>query len=424
MIERFDVVHPDGRREPSQRVVICPRGTPSRPCSHAEIVPLFESRPATAHGLNLAASPSYLSGSPRGAEGSRSRPGSRDKPKKLALEFKLWNPFKSKKSKKNLYLVRETARPRSDLPAVIHHYPQASTPPPPPTMPRERSPVIMSIAPQGRARSRSPQHHKRQPRSKRRPVQRAIVVQHTSSSSEDDTPSPPMPARDHLRKSRSISPGSWYEVEKRLLKKKEQREYAERVAKEEEQARKRAAKVAERERLERLEREKRKQERIDYEERKRLESVENARRRRQLEDFQREQAKRRQELEDIEALNARARADRRREEQDRRRREDHERHRLEEEERLARARRAHIPRQPRHQPAVHYGRESMEDRGERFIREAILEENLRQFERETRSNAGRPYRPQDEGLGRRNTFDGGRRWGSGGRRGRRDRRSD
>ena len=398
----------------------CSRGTPSRPCSNAAVVPSFEQHLATERDLRPVEAPELYIATPRGSEGSRSRSGNRAKPKSLfddlALTFKFWKPF-PKKPKKKLYLVREKVRPRVDPPVVIHQYPRAPTPPPlfptAPRMPEARSPNIVPIAPNQRRRSPSPQRPEPQPIRPRRRGREAIVIGGSSSSNEDDSPSPPVAVREHRPKSRSISPRGRAEIEKKLTKEKEQRRYAERVVREEERAHKRAVRVAE---LERLERRKAEQDRIEYEERKRLESVEKARKRQEQEDFKRAQAKRRQELEDIEAFNAAERADRRRQEYDRLRREEH---RLEEEQRLARAQRANIPRQPRHGATVHYGRESMEDRGERFIRDAIRQENLRRFEREIPPNAGGPRGTSDDGdMRRRNTF------GGGGRRGRRDRRSD
>ena len=416
-IEQFHVVFPDGRREQRQRVVNCPRGTRTRPCSNAEVVTLFEEQPAREQDLRPVGASEFRIATPRGSEGSRSRSSNKRKPKSLfddlALTFRYWKPF-SKKPKKKLYLVRDKVRSRNDTPAIVHHYPRAPTPPPPlptaPRMPEARSPNIVPIAPNQRHHSPSPQRPKHQRRPPPKRGERVTVVHGRSSSSEDDSPSPPPADRDHKRKSRSISPRSRAEYEKQRNKEKERRRYAERVAREEDRAHKRAVRVAE---LERLEKKKADQERIEHEERRRLETAEKAKRRQQQEEFQRVQAKRRQELEDIEAFNAAERVERRRKEQDRIRREEH---RIEEEDRLARARRANVPRQPRHRLTVHHPSESMEDRGERFIREAIRQENLRQFERGSPPNANRPHRAYDDGdLRRRNTFGGGRR---------RDRRSD
>lgn len=416
-IERYEVVYPDGRRVPRERLVNCPRGTPARPCSNTEVRQLFEDHFPTASDMN----PGSHAGSPGAAGDARPRRSSENRSSgvfdDLAISFKLWNPFKSRKprrSRSKTYLIRERARPIHNQPAIIQEIPRAPTPPPP-TMPvRGRSPVIVPISPhrghhpplprtQRRHRSRSGE---RKPKMKKKKKQPVVVIHHSSSSEEDNTPSPPLATRDHQRKSRSLSPKSKYEVEKRAVRERERRLYAERVAKEEQEAQRRAARVAE---FERLERARKEQEAIEFEERKRIETVERARRRQQQEAVERAEARRRQEQEDIRRLDAAERARRRQEELDRRRREEHERHRLEEEERLRRARRANIPREPRHQPTVQYERQSMEDRGEQFIREAIRQENLREFERRGPPTAfDRTY--NGEGPVRRNTVAGASRW--------------
>lgn len=397
----------------------CPRGTPARPCSNIEVRHLFEDHFPTASELD----PGSHAGSPGPARDARPRLSGGNRSSgvfdDLAISFKLWNPFKSRKpqrSRSRTYVVRERVRPTQNQPAIIQEIPRAPTPPPPPpTIPtRGRSPVIVPISPhrghhspiprtQRRHRSRSGE---RKPKMKKKKKQPAVVIHQSSSSEEDNTPSPPLATRDHQRKSRITSPQSKYEAEKRAIRERERRLYAERVAKEEQEAQRRAARVAE---FERLERARKEQEAIEFEERKRIETVERARRRQQQEAVERTEARMHQELEDIRRLDAADRARRRQEELDRRRREEHERHRLEEEERLRRARRANIPREPRHQPTVRYERQSMEDRGEQFIREAIRQENLRQFERRGPSTAfDRIY--DGEGPMRRNTVAGASRW--------------
>ena len=403
-IERFDRVYPDGRRVPSQRLRICARGTPSRPCSNVQTIQSFDDQYAVADELNPPTTPEYSIARSRRSKGSSSRPSSsREDPKPLTLSFKFWNPFKSKKSKEKLFLVRRKERAQSNLPAPISYYPRAPTPPPRPSvaaMPtRGGSPDIVNISPQRKSHSPSPPPRQRRPKRKEKCPKQTVVIEQSSSSGEESTTPSPVAARDHQRKSRSLSPRSRYEAEKRHIKEKERRRYAERVAKEEEQARKRAAKVAE---LERLERKKSEQERIEYEERKRLESKERARKRQEQEkehkDLRSAQAKRKQELEDLEAIKAADRKSNRaaqreaqyQDEQARRQREERDRQRAEEAERIARARRANVPREPRHQAAVHYPQRSMEDRGERFIQEAI-----RQDEELRRRDSWRYHRRRD-----------------------------
>ena len=76
----------------------------------------------------------------------------------------------------------------------------------------------------------------------------------------------------------------------------------------------------------------------------------------------------------------------------------------EDRERLDRLRRANIPRQRRHMPTVHG--ESLDAKGERFIRSAIRTENDRQMEGKRRM----PPAAYGRGLlGRRNTVDGAQR---------------
>lgn len=310
-IERFDVVYPDGRRVPRERLVPCSRGTRTRQCSNVEVRPIFEDELATVSDRDSTIGSHHHVSTLRGSEGSESRLSHKNnKPKQLAVSFKLWNPFKSKTARKSnakTYLVRQRAGPREDRPAVIRPLPRAPTPPP--VMPRRgRSPVIVPVSPhRGRrstsphprrrprplSRSRSRSHERnRKPRRKRKEDQPPIVIYPTSSSEENETPSPPLVVRDHQRKSRSISPRSKYEAEKKLIRDTERRLYAERVAREEQEAQRRAARVAE---FERLERERKRQERIGYEERRQIESAERARRRQQQEEFQRVQARRRQE---------------------------------------------------------------------------------------------------------------------------------
>ena len=428
-IERSYIDHPDGTRTTRDVVLNCPRGTRNRPCNDSEIVPVLQDF-AAAQDTNIPAGPQYQVAAPREFDRPRSRPRNRGRPRGLSLTWNFFNPFSSKKPKDKYYLVKNKGSAQEQAPTTIPYLPRAPMPPPPPPpvrMPsRGRPPNIVHVEPKNpkkpkkNHRSPSPRHRERQPRHRRRRDPPVIVVRQSSSSSDDDSP-PLVADREHQPKSRSISPTSKAEAQKRYIKEKERRQYAEKVAREEEKARKRASQLAEYERLEK----ERVQERLEYEERRRIESAERARRRQQQEDYEIAQAKRRQELEDIAILNARQRTERRREAEDRRRRDEHERHRLDEEDRLERARRANIPRRPRHQNIVHQRRESTEDRGERFIREAIRLENLRRFERDFSPDDRRPYRTYDDhdGLRRRN-IDGGWRPRYDGWRERRDRRSD
>ena len=366
----------------------------------------------------------------------------------LYLTWKSFNPFSSKKTKNNIHLATEkselpeptgekslvsnsgeaqdipiwqVARATSAAPGYFKpvridgpvrtttgpanqgvssfNLPRVPMPPPqqpesaPVRMPsRDKSPKVILIEsekPKKKHRSPSPQYPERQPRYRRRRDQSVIVVRQPSLSSDNNSPSPSILSRDYRQRPRSSSPTTRYEAEKRSTKEQERRQYTEKVAREEEKARKRASLLADYERLEK----ERVQERLEYEERR---PVERARHRQQQEDFEIAQARKRQELEDIKILNARQRAERRREVEDRRRRDEHERLRLDEEERLERARRVNARGRPRG---------STEERGERFLREAVRMENLRRFERDFSPPARRSHKTRDDdhGLRRRNS---------------------
>ncbi|KAL6717047.1 hypothetical protein ACLMJK_004961 [Lecanora helva] len=433
-IERSYIDHPNGTRGVRDILINCRRGTPNHPCNDVEIVPVFEDRfVAPQPAIPPAGSP-YHPATPRPSKHSHSRPRERGKPKGLGLKLNFFNPFSSKKPKNKFYLVKKKAQSQIQSPTVIPYRPRAATPavpvppaPPPAPVPpitrmpsRERTPNIVNIKPREEKRSPSPQPHKTKKKHRRRRDQPAILVQRVTSSSEDDAPPSPGIVREHRRKSPSPSPTAEEKAQQKYIKERERRKRAERVAQEEEQARRRAINLETHQRIENN----RLQERLEYEKRRRIESAERARRRQQQEEeeeYARARERDLQELEDIRIIGAQERAARRRAMEDRRRRDEHERHRQEEIERLRRAQRAHIPRRPRHQTAVH--QESMADRGETFIQEAVEEnrwrENLMRFDRDFLPNA-RPRRTYDD-------YDVARtRWRPGyeGRRERRDRRSD
>ncbi|KAL9137163.1 MAG: hypothetical protein Q9175_001620 [Cornicularia normoerica] len=372
---------------------------------------------------------------PRGFESLRRRPSSKDNPRGpiegLALKIKFWNPFsskmKEKTEKKQYYFVRRMKR-SEPRPAFNQHQPPIPPPPAPQFVPSVRggSPVVIPIQP-----SHSPHHlPEREPRRRTRPT--PVVIPQSSEEDEDSSSSPPEANREHVRRTRSLSPISRYLVEKETIRLRElrqrelrERERRQRIGREEREARERAERVAIDERLERQRereerserREQNRQERRDLQQRLRLATEREARRQQQLE----EQARLLQEQEDRERRRAANRAGQLREAQARRRQEEEDierrraadrdrlrrlrdeqaRRQYAEQQRYARARQANIPRRPRHPVFVHH----YEDRGERFIQDAIMEENLRQFERRAR----RPRGGYDDGaLRRRNTIDGGR----------------
>lgn len=407
-IELFDVVFPNGAREQRERLVnCCARGTPHRPCREAQYVNTYQERPASIAELRaVAAGPRTETITPRGSERSASRPGSSGKEKgvlgDIATVFKKWKRSSWGKSGKasgtKMAFVRPASRDRGPRPPIIDYQLPQNPPPRAPSPPRRQpgpvSPQIIPIGP-SRERQRDRDHergrrHEQQRGTRTRRIPRETVLH--QSSSEEDSPSPPTPVREH-RRFRSLSPNSKYKIEKQEMeRRKAQREYEELAAQKQRAAHRRAERLAE---FQRLDAERLRQERIEFDERKRIESAERARRRRESEEWEREQAKRRQALADSQALAAARARERRIREQ-------------EEQERYDRERRANIPRQPRHPAFVHHAR-NMEDRGDRYIRDAIREANLRQFERRSPPSAGWRDREYGGGLRRNNTTGGGHR---------------
>ncbi|KAK3176943.1 hypothetical protein OEA41_008269 [Lepraria neglecta] len=415
-IELYEIVHPDGTREPGEQLVNCRQGTPSQPCRNTQRRNTFEERPAVAERrtgeIRGAAGPRYNVNTHPGSERPRSRREDRERPKGLfASLFEAFKPGSSKSVKPNgkkVFVKNRRKLPLQDnRPATVYYPPRAPTPPQyyspqaaePAAMPnRPLSPEIIPIEPRRKDRHREPdrrpRERDREPRPQRRTT-RPVDIHHAGN--HDDSSSPPKASRRHQRKSRSLSPVSRYEAEKREVLERERRQHEERVARQEQDARERAIRLERYERRERAREEA--QRRIEFEERRRIESAERARRRQEQEDRERDrardrardqerdQARARQEREDIDRIRAAERARRLREENNRRA----------EQERLDRLRGAGIPRRPRQEPAVRYG-ENMGDRGERFIRESI--------ERERRRPPMAYNRYAGDGLRRRNTVDG------------------
>lgn len=368
-IDKFDVVYPDGTRERREQLRNCRRGTPSRPCSQVEVVNSFEDRYASKAEVRPVESRPYLVREHRASERPRPRLVYRERPRggldNLSVLYKLWNPFSSKQrnttTRSKQYLVVE--RPKYAEPRSSGIYRRREAPPSPRRRVPEERPKVGPIDSFQEQDSRYPAERER--RRPRGPIQPTVVHRPSEEEEEKKSPSPPVAHRRHYRRrARSLSPISRYEAEKEILRQREQRQYAEKVAQVEREARRRAERVAEEERQTFW---KERQQRQEIEERKRLESAERARRRRLQEEWETEQARRNQEQQDIERLRRRNRW-------------------AEEEERLARARRAYIPRRPRHSVFVH--QETFRDRGEQFIQDAIRAENLRQFESRVPPSAG------------------------------------
>ncbi|KAL2051814.1 hypothetical protein ABVK25_007970 [Lepraria finkii] len=413
MIELFEIIHPDGTREPRERLVNCRQGTPNQPCRNTQRRNTFEERPAVgaerhAGEIRGATGPRYNVNTHPGSERPRSRREDRDRPKGLLAN--LFNAFmpgssmSAKPNRKKVFVKNRRKLPLQDnRPATVYYPPRAPTPPQyyppqaaePAAMPdRPLSPDIIPIEPpredRHREPDRRPRERDREPRPQRR-TRRPVDLHHAGN--HDDSSSPPKASRRHQRKSRSLPPVSRYEAEQEEVRERERRHHEERVARQEQDARERAILLEIYERRERAREEA--QRRIELEERRRIESAERARRRQEQENRERDQARdrargqarARQEREDIERIRAAERLRRLRDENDRRA----------EQERLDRLRGAGIPRRPRQEPAVRYG-ENMEDRGERIIRESI--------ERERRRPPMAYDRYAGDGLRRRNTVDG------------------
>ena len=420
MIELFEIIHPDGTREQREQLVNCPQGTPNRPCRNTQRTNTFQERPAVpgeirAREIREAATPHYHEVTPASSERPQSRRRDRNKPKGLfstIVSAFMGTSLRSKKpeTKKVFIKNRQKLPLRDNRPATVSYPPRAPTPPQwypppvpiPPHMPeqaaipiRPMSPEIIPIEPRWDNHRHEQNHHpgeaKREARPKKRATQRVKVH---NPRREDDSPSPPKAVCKHQRKSRSLSPVSRYEAEKKAARERERHQHEERIARQQQEARDRAIRLERNERRAREREEE--QRRIEYDERRRIESAERVRRRQEQEareryparDWERDHARAHQEREDAERLRA-DRGRRLREENDRRA----------EQERLDRLRRAGIPRQPRQEPAVRYG-ENMQDRGERFIREAVAIERERQYPPMAYDRYGGEF------LRRRNTVDG------------------
>ena len=446
MIQTYDVIYPDGARRTSERLVNCERGTPSRSCMNTSHDPYLHERDATPAEIRAAHVERHPITSPFSSERPRSHRQSRDKPKGvLGFIDRLFgisvrtSPKKYHETEPQRFFVRNRRkRPRPNSgraedrqPVPVHPPPRAPTPPvyPPPPPPGQppmpTSPIFVPIEPPREYRSRRPEYHprgrmpppqemEREPRRRRRPS--AVIHQ----SNSEESPSPPTASRRHQRRTRSLSPRSRYEEEKRAIRARERQEHLDRlarVARLEQEAHDRAVRLAEDESVERARRRQQREEeerhrrrgearRREEDEEERYRRRDEARRRQEEEERyrRRDEARRRQEEE--ERYRRREEARRRQEQADIERLRQHQ-DRMAEQERLGRFRRANIPRQPRHQPTVHG--ESLDARGDRFIREAIRAENPRQMERERRMPPA-AYGRYDGGLlGRRNTVDGGQR---------------
>ncbi|CAF9913617.1 MAG: hypothetical protein HETSPECPRED_001611 [Heterodermia speciosa] len=417
IIERYNLVHPNGAPERKDHLLYCPFGSPVNPCNNTRIEYLpdaFVQWPEPAPGSPYRAERIEPREAPR-----RSRQEETRKSKKSSNGLKLvWDfhiPFTSRKSEKkkkkrpapkNVFVRRRGSQQphetQNAMPPAFRVRPPGYGPP------LEGGPEVVQI-PHG------PQQHA--PRAAEpqviRPRRNHPLNVRIHQAGDSSSPSPPTPLRQHHRHhTRTPSETRRYEELKREVRETERRahverqlrEQAERDAREAREARQRETELLRREnrglreqrrrqeqdeRRRNREQERRRMEEQDEErrqrrirrddqrrlesEQRRLESEQQARRRRQQEDNETEQARRRQEREDREALQEEAVRERLRRDQMRRDQEDRDR--------LERQRRAGIPRGPRHRPEVHHGRHvSFEERGDQVIDDAIREQDRRQFE--------------------------------------------
>lgn len=433
IIERFHRIHPDGFREPRQRVRHCQYGTSITPCNATRVVnavdetfdPVLDAAPAPPHQII----------EPRPGDRQRS-PVRKKKSKKIVDDIKLvfdfHIPFTSHKKEKKPKKSKNYPRPVERMgrpgfpeyvavpPELRHSPPQMGYPgpgmhpvphPPPPHGPQVIQPRGLVTPP----------------------------ITNYSFSSTDSSPSPLSPTREHHRRARSLSLTRQYEERKQMQREQERREHAERVALAENAARLRAERDAERIREERDRERRRNDDLRAREQRRQIEAVERERRRRSQEERERlahaiVTRRRREEHDRRRAAEALLEQERR--EIARRRREEEEREwRLQEErDRLRRQRVARIPRAPRHAAAIHHhhhhhhperdgfeqeARDNFEHRGDEVINEAIRTEQRRQAEQDR--NGAQPEWPAGGGPRRRRTIAAGerrafdddrRRWGN------------
>ncbi|KAG6999405.1 hypothetical protein G7Y79_00035g070770 [Physcia stellaris] len=425
VIERFNLVHPNGAPERKERLQYCPFGSPTAPCNNARIdylpdafVPwpqptLGEPHQVEENNPRAAPRPS------RQEETRRFKKFSND----LKLVFDFHIPFTSRKTKKKnrpgserVFVRRRESQNFQDTQPPMRPQPLAQ-----PTgygRPIQGEPAIVHV-PDGPQRHAL---HNAEPRIIQ-PMRRHPLDVQIHNGGDSSSPSPPTPFREHRRHhSRTPSEVQRYEELKRQIRERERRDHierrrreqAERDARDADEARRQAERETERlrrqnielmreerrrlhreERQNALEQERRREEqhRIQYQEQRRLESTRQERRRQEMEEYEREQARLQQELEDRQIMQEAA--VRERLHNDRIRRDQNERDRLD------RQRRAGIPLRPRHETELHHRPHvSFEDRGTQVIDDAIRAENRRRYE-------GRAPAPPTRGWSRRRDVGGG-----------------
>ncbi|KAL8690796.1 MAG: hypothetical protein Q9218_003845 [Villophora microphyllina] len=293
VIERFHRIHPNGHREPRERLRHCEFGTPSTPCNATRVVNAMDELLDPTPEVPLP--PRHHIVEPRAINQQRSATHNK-KTKKvydgLKLVFDFHVPFTShnkketKKPKKDPRHGERMERPptpayiavpphlRQPPPPINHHGPGMTPFPPPAPTPRPPALGPQVIHPGG---------HTTPP----------IIVH--SLSSTNSSPSPISPIREHRRpRARSVSLTRQYEERKQAIREQEWREHAERLAIAERDRRIRAEREAERIRDERDQERRRnedlrarEQRRLSHEMRHRIDDAKKERRRRSREERER-----------------------------------------------------------------------------------------------------------------------------------------
>ena len=351
IIEHFEEIYPDGHRQRNTHLRYCEHGSRSGPCDntrHVVVDDIFRTLPQAPHPP-----PAFLEViEPRRRTPRHSREHLREEEtrglKKFSNNLKLvlnfGNPFKMSNKKKEYTIVERGGK--KHLERRYSHRRHLSPRRTPPPSPRYNDTHVVQV-PEHEDYQRQdprvvqlpPQQPYDYPVIEPREVRLSRERRRDSTSSE----SPPLtPLRQHRRNHSVSSSGTRHSEDMRRLRAERERlERANRNAREERDARIRAEKEAEAERRRARRFVEREQRRIGNDEGQRLETADRARRRQQREDRQ--------------ALEAAAAA-----------------RQQEERERQERVRNAGLTRRPRAGAIVHQrAREGIAERADRVIEEAI-----------------------------------------------------
>ena len=433
VIERFNLIHPNGAPERKDYLFPCQFGSPVAPCNNTRIQPLpdqFVPLPEPAIDGPQHAAPVEVR-TPRRQQEETRRLKKFSNGLKLVWDFHIpftsGKPVKKKRSTSEHGYIRRRESQRLPEPQHPIHV-EAPIVQPMHWPPADR-PAIVQLP------DRPPQHNMQVPQPQViRPRRRHPLNVQIHHAGESSSPSPPTPLRErHRHQPRTAPEVQRYEELKRQVREREgrdhterqRRELAERTAREAVEARRRTE--SEMERMRRQNEELRRAERRrDREETERQQQEEEERRFQARERRRREHEERRQRRIRHDELrrNELARAESRREEQEaiereraRRRQEAADRQSLqeayvrdrlrrdrEERDRIERQRRAGIPHRPRHETEVHHRPHvTFDERGDQVIDGAIRAENRRRFDNTPGSGWPR-RRDVGGGLRRRDTI--------------------